>query len=85
MTPTIEADIGLERRAYDEPDVAAAQLLAFLEANGALLHITAHGDLRADLDPMRDLNHDKADVLARAILALGPEIKAMLRARNVLH
>ena len=85
MKPNIEVDIGLERRAYDEPAVAAAQLLEFLETNGAILHITARGNLISDLDPMRDMNHDKADVLARAILALGPELKALLRARAVVH
>ena len=85
MKPPIEVDIGLERRAYDEPAIAAAQLLEFLETNGAILHINAHGHLHTDLNPMRDMNHDKADKLSRAVLALGPEIKALLGARAVVH
>jgi hypothetical protein len=85
VTGRIEVDIELERRAYVEPAAAAGQLLEFLEVSGAVLHINAHGHLQADLDPMRDMTHDKADVLSRAILALAPEIKALLRARAVIH
>jgi hypothetical protein len=60
-------------------------LVTWLEARGAVLRITEDGFLRADLDPMPDMDHDRADEIARTILALRAEIKQVLRDRAVLH
>jgi hypothetical protein len=69
------------------PVEVAGCLMARVERKGAVLHLTPDGFLDADLNaiPREALPTGVSDVLARIMLALGDEIKALLRARAVLH
>ncbi len=67
------------------PAAAAAVLMAWLEEEGATLHLDANDHIKADLNAMRDMDFERADVISRAVLHLRDEIRQILRGRRQVH
>jgi hypothetical protein len=67
-----------ERRAKE-----AAELYATLAGHGAVFTISDDGYLRTDLNPCVCItDYETADVIARAVIRLSAEIKALIRHRR---
>jgi hypothetical protein len=67
------------------PAEAAALLLAWLEARGAIARLQGDDDVRVDLNPIADMTYEKADAFARGILSLRDELRVILIARRIQH
>lgn len=61
------------------PQAEAKRLLAWLRANGAIIHIGEDGYPKYDLNPVAAIEtYADADAVAQSILALRHELKTLL-------
>ena len=67
------------------PAAAAALLLSWLEARGALVFLIDGDYVRVNLDPITDFGEMTPEILAHAVLTLRDEMRQILIARRVRH
>jgi hypothetical protein len=67
------------------PEEAAALFLAHIEARGASARLDDEGYVKVDLNGISGLTEDKAAALARGVIALADQLRAILKARRVIH
>ena len=68
------------------PAEAAGLLVSILTRRGAVFTLDADGYFRCDLNGVKDIvDHDDAAGLAKCVLALRDEIRAVLLAERVQH